>query len=53
MPSALADTKLTDAGLVHLYGLTQLQKLSLKDTKVTPAAVNKLQQKLPNCAIER
>ena len=38
----------TDAGLAHLQGLSQLQGLDLRDTKVTDEGVQKLQQALPN-----
>ena len=44
-------TKVTDAGLVHLKGLTKLQRLYLTDTKVTDAGVKKLQTELPKCRI--
>ena len=47
----LDDTKVTDAGLVHLKGLTKLEVLVLRRTKVTPAGVKQLQQALPNCKI--
>ena len=45
--------KLTDTGLVHLKGLTNLQSLSLISTKVTDAGVKDLQAALPNCKIEK
>jgi hypothetical protein len=48
----LGGTQVTDAGLEHLKGLTQLQSLGLGGTKVTDAGVKKLQQALPNCAID-
>jgi len=35
----LSDTKVSDAGLVHLKGLTKLQSLSLISTKVTDAGL--------------
>ena len=35
----LMDSKVTDAGLVHLKGLTKLQSLSLISTKVTDAGL--------------
>ena len=36
---SLHDTKITDAGLVHLKGLTNLQNLDLIGTKVTDAGL--------------
>lgn len=48
----LQNTKITDAGLEHLKGLTQLQQLNL-NTKVTDQGVERLQQALPKCKIER
>ena len=39
----LDNTKVTDAGLVHLQGLSQLQDLGLDDTKVTDAGLVHLQ----------
>ena len=44
-------TKITDAGLVHLKGLTKLQTLYLMDTKVTDQSVADLQKAVPNCGI--
>ena len=49
----LWDTKVTDAGLVHLEGLAKLEALGLKNTQVSDAAVKKFQQALPNCKVER
>ena len=42
---------ITDAGLVHLEGLSNLKQLYLIGTGVTPAGVSKLQQKLPKTKI--
>jgi hypothetical protein len=39
----LANTQITDAGLVHLQGLSQLQGLDLSGTKVTDAGLAHLQ----------
>jgi hypothetical protein len=47
----LPNTKIGDAGLEHLKGLTQLQFLALGNTAVTDAGVKKLRQALPNCKI--
>ena len=47
----VALTKITDAGLVHLKGLTSLQELYLMRTKITDAGVAKLKEALPNCQI--
>ena len=46
-------TRITDAGLPCLQGMTQLSNLDLRHTKVTVAGVKRLQQALPNCAIEQ
>ena len=45
-------TRVTDAGLVHLKGLTRLQVLDVSSTQVTDGGVQKLQQSLPNCGIK-
>ena len=41
----------TDAGLVHLKGLTNLEKLGLSNTKITRGEIAELQKALPNCRI--
>lgn len=41
----------TDAGLAELEGLTSLQELDLKRTRVTPAGVKRLRRLLPKCEI--
>ena len=46
-------SKITDAGLVHLKGLTNLRLLSLKKTQITSAGIAELQKALPNCKIEK
>jgi hypothetical protein len=38
----------TDAGLVHLTGLTGLESISLRETQVTDAGISELQKALPN-----
>lgn len=45
-------TRVTDAGLVHLEGFTQLHYLNLKQTAVTEPALRKLAAALPQCRIE-
>ena len=50
---SLIGTNVTDAGLVHLKGLTKLEYLNLNGTKVTDAGIKQLQQTLPNCKITR
>jgi uncharacterized membrane protein len=51
--SYMSERRITDTGLEHLRGMTQLQELSLECTEVTDAGVKKLQQALPNCTITR
>ena len=36
---SLHDTKITDVGLVHLKGLTELQKLNLSRSNITDAGI--------------
>jgi hypothetical protein len=43
----------SDAGLVHLNGLTSLTDLDLRQTQVTDLGVNELQQALPRPASGR
>jgi hypothetical protein len=49
----LNGTQVTDAGLEHLKGFTELRRLWLYSTRVTDESVRNLQQALPNCKIER
>ena len=49
----LNNTKVTDAGLEHLKGLTALKHVSLNNTQVTDAGVARLQKALPSCKIDR
>ena len=48
---SLDNTKITDAGLVHLKGLNRLQPLYLYGSQVTDAGIAELPQALPNCKI--
>ena len=41
----------SDAGLIHLNGLPNLQELRLSRTKVTGDGIAELQQGVPNCSI--
>ena len=50
---ALRGQPLTDAGLVHLKGLKNLQRLDLSATQVTTAGVEDLQSALPECKISK
>ena len=45
------ETQITDAGLVHLLGLSKLRWLGLCWTKVTDTGAKKLQAALPNAFI--
>lgn len=45
--------KVTDAGLLHIGGLTDLRYLRLVDTKVTDEGVRNFQSALPNCIVHR
>lgn len=49
----LYDTPISDAGLVHLRGLTGLQVLNLRSTLTSTAAVDALQDALPQCEFRR
>ena len=44
---------ITDAGLAHLKGLTNLTYLDLGKTQITDAGVAELQQALPKCRIRK
>ena len=50
---SIASAKITDADLVHLKGLMELQELNLGDAKVTDTGVADLQKALPNCKITK
>jgi hypothetical protein len=47
----LNETKVTEAGLKELKGLTNLQYLDLRDTQVTEAGLKELREALPKCRI--
>ncbi|HEV3344341.1 MAG TPA: hypothetical protein VG125_28455 [Pirellulales bacterium] len=47
----LGDTRVTDAGLAQLHGLTELLFLHLRGTKVTDDGAAQLKLSLPDCKI--
>ena len=49
----LTKTQVTDAGLVHRKGLTNLKWLELDGTHITDAGVAEVKKALPNCYIGR
>ncbi|MBI3465845.1 MAG: hypothetical protein HY000_22740 [Planctomycetes bacterium] len=48
---SLAGSGLSDAGIKHLAGLTNLESLDLRRTKASAAGIAELQHALPNCQI--
>ncbi|MCG8652915.1 MAG: hypothetical protein MI861_23950, partial [Pirellulales bacterium] len=48
----LERTAVTDAGLKHLYGMSQLRYINLKRSPVSAQAVKQLSDALPGCVIE-
>jgi hypothetical protein len=52
-PDNLRATQITDAGLVHLKKLKQLETLTLTGARVTDAGVADLQAALPRVRIVR
>jgi len=48
---SLATSGMTDAGLDHLAGLTNLEELNVTGTKVTADGIARLQAALPKCKI--
>jgi hypothetical protein len=48
---SLANTDVTDKGLVHIKGLTNLTVLRLQQTKITDAGIAELKKALPKCSI--
>jgi hypothetical protein len=47
----LGRTQVTDAGLIHLRGLTKLRERDLNATNVTGEGARKLRETLPDCII--
>ena len=47
----LSGTKITDNGLVHLKGLTNLRRLILHGTRFSDAGMRTLEAALPKCSI--
>jgi hypothetical protein len=47
----LSFSQVSDAGLVHLKGMSELYELHLKNTKVTAKGVRELKVALPKCRI--
>ena len=47
----LSNAAITDAGLVHLKGLTDLKYLGLQDTDLSAESVEDFQESLPDCKI--
>jgi hypothetical protein len=48
----LSGTKVTDRGLVHLYGLKNLQSIVLSETKVSEQGKAALRKALPEATVE-
>ena len=48
----LRETHVSDDGLKHLRGFTNLKELHLENTQVTDEGVKKLQKALPDCEID-
>ena len=49
---SLAGSGLSDPGIAHLAGLTNLEVLDLRRTKATEPGIKKLSAALPGCKIE-
>jgi hypothetical protein len=49
----LNGTKITDAGLEHVKGMTRLQMLAVVGTQVTDVGMQKLKESLPTLKIGR
>ena len=48
---AFNNTQITEAGLVHLKGLTSLRRLKLDNTQITDAGVAKFKEALPDSGL--
>ena len=48
---SLSKTQITDNGLKHLSGLTQVRSIDLRQTQVTPEGVARLQKHFPKCLL--
>jgi Leucine-rich repeat (LRR) protein len=48
---SLSDSSISDEGLKHLHGLTNLLELDLRQTRVTAAGKAALGKALPKCRI--
>jgi hypothetical protein len=48
----LQHTRVSDAGLAHLRGLTELRLLVVYDTQVTDAGIRRLRQALPALQVQ-
>jgi len=51
MTLSLGSLEITDHGLDHLQGMTNLYRLELYNTQVTDKGVKRLHSALPNCEI--
>ena len=49
----LRGSPITDAGLTHLHGMTQLEELDCRGTKITDRGIEALRRALPSCRITR
>ena len=51
--NALSGTRITDAGLNHLSGLTNMKRLGLFGTRVTETGVDAFRRAHPDCRVFR
>lgn len=49
----LEGNAITDKGLAHCHEFAKLEKIKLKDTKVTEAGIKKLKEKFPDLEVEK